>query len=247
MKKIVIGIMTVIGSVQADVVTNVTANSTYMAAGANSAVNFDGFDFLGVRGDLASAVAQYSVMEFDLASQQIENAALRLRGYSNATPAAWGTPDNVPIQIVVLSPNNTAFAESTATYNNQATGIAWKKSDNSDAANLFVARDTGPAEWTTYNPGASWASDAWYDIALSTAQMNVLESLRAAGETSALIYIQVQNGTPGSEANTGVRFYSDDSAFAPELVMQTIPEPATLGLVAVMGGAALFIRRRFMI
>ena len=31
------------------------------------------------------------------------------------------------------------------------------------------------------------------------------------------------------------------------LVVETIPEPATLGLVAAMGGAILFVRRRFMI
>ena len=73
---------------------------------------------------------------------------------------------------------------------------------------------------------------------------------RAAGETSALIYIQVQNGSVGSEANNGLRFWSDEGDSgnsAPELDMQTIPEPATLGLIAVMGGAILFIRRRFMI
>jgi hypothetical protein len=57
----------------------------------------------------------------------------------------------------------------------------------------------------------------------------------------------------GSVYRVRMLYDTDDMAASDYLdvdyltVTHTIPEPATLGLLAVMGGGALFIRRRFMI
>ena len=243
MKKMIGLFVMMIGSVQADLITNATVNCTYVAGGANVNVNFNGSDFLGVRGALGSAVAQYAVMTFDLGSQQITNAALRLRGYSAANPGTWdASHNNVPIQLVVLSPNNNSFAEASATFNNQAAATPWKNSLNTDT-DLFNARDTPAANWTTYAPSADWANNTWYDISLSANTVAGLEALRSSGQSSALIYIQVQNLDPWKSGNDGVRFYSDDSAYAPELVMSTIPEPGTVSLLVVSAIGLMAIRR----
>lgn len=62
----------------------------------------------------------------------------------------------------------------------------------------------------------------------------------------------VTSWVDGSSENYGFVLFVDEldsqgAGFSnPELVV-TIPEPATLGLISVMGGALLFMRRRFMI
>lgn len=203
-------------------VTNITDQCTYAVQGTPT-TGFDGLEYIGVRGALATANAQYGLMEFDLASQRIANATLRLKAYATAAPPAWGTNANVNIQIMVMSSNNTAFAETTATFNSQAPGVAWKNSANADAATLFSARDTGvTGTLSSYLPGANWINATWYDMPLETRTVNALEALRAAGQTSVLLYIQVKNDALDDDGS-GVRFYSDDSAYAPELVMETAP------------------------
>ncbi|MCF7817033.1 MAG: hypothetical protein K9M54_04060 [Kiritimatiellales bacterium] len=213
-------------------VTNITDQCTYAVQGVPT-TSFDGLEYIGVRGALATANAQYGLMKFDLASRRIANATLRLKAYATATPPTWGTNANVNIQIMVMSSNNTVFAEATATYNNQAPGTAWKNSANVDATTLFSARDVGvTSTLSSYLPGANWINATWYDIPLETRTVNALEALRAAGQTNVLLYIQVKNDALDDDGS-GVRFYSDDSAYAPELVMEVAPAiPVARDLVA---------------
>ena len=83
------GFYRVEGSLLVPQIANATSNCTYAAAGGSSTNNFDAFDYIGIRGALGGAVAQYSVMTFSLGPQSIANAALWLRGYSVANPSAW--------------------------------------------------------------------------------------------------------------------------------------------------------------
>ena len=210
------------------VTTQTTDNCTYVVQGHPDA-SWDGYNYIGVRGPLNTAAAQYSVMEFPLAPRAITGATLRMRTQPTAIPSAWGSYSSLPIQVMVLSSNNAAFAEATASFNSQSTGVSWKDSSGADKT-LFIARDlevTGTL--TTFSPETSWANNTWYDIELNANTTGALEALRAAGQASALIYIQVKN-TPAA-LNTGVRFYSDDSDYAPKLLMHTAPPaPVVLNL-----------------
>ncbi|MDF7824505.1 SGNH/GDSL hydrolase family protein [Pontiellaceae bacterium B12227] len=198
--------------------TKVTDNCTNVVGGQPDA-NFDGREHMGVRGALASTSAQYGLMEFGLPSHPVLDARLRLKSYSAATPSAWGTNANVKVQVMVMSSNNAAFAESSATFNSQSDGTPWKNSANADAP-LFNARDSGvTSTLTTFGPDGNWLDSTWYDIALESRTIDALEALREAGPTNALFYIQVKNDALDDDGS-GVRFYSDDSAYAPQLVME---------------------------
>jgi lysophospholipase L1-like esterase len=206
-----------------ELVTKVADNCTNVVGGQPD-TNFDGREHLGVRGALASSDAQYGLLEFELPPRQILSAVLRLKSYSDATPPGWGTNSNVNVQVMVMSGNNAAFAESSATFKSQSAGNAWKNSAGGAATTLFAARDSGvTGTLTTFIPDGDWADSTWYGVELASRAVNALEALRAAGQTSALLYIQVKNDALDDDGS-GVRFYSDDSAFAPQLVLELSSE-----------------------
>jgi lysophospholipase L1-like esterase len=206
-----------------DLETKVTDHCTNVVGGQPD-TNFDGREHMGVRGALASSDAQYGLMEFALPEREIASAVLRLKSYSDATPLSWGTNANVNVQVMVMSGNNAAFAESSATFGSQSTGTPWINSAGGAATTLFAARDSGvTGTLTTFIPDGDWADSTWYGMELETRTVNALDALRAAGQTSVLLYIQVKNDALDDDGS-GVRFYSDDSAFAPQLVLELSSE-----------------------
>lgn len=111
--------------------------------------------------------------------------------------------------------------------------------------------------------GATKVEDNFFSGLDSSIALGVYSS-SAAGETALGAWLQtLYTGSVPNQTYAFLRFNSDDAAMVvgryltvdsgnagsnqPALTITTIPEPATLGLVAGFAGAILFIRRRFMI
>ena len=122
-----------------------------------------------------------------------------------------------------------------------------------DTSVLSMDGETGPEYWTN---SYSWAAadDA---VVMETMAGNVetfdwdkTTILRANSSTNQAV--QYKEGL-GSLAAYEDDFYTDtgtrwkDATTLGVVITETIPEPATLGMLGLVGGAIFFIRRRFMI
>ncbi|VGO18714.1 hypothetical protein [Pontiella sulfatireligans] len=96
--------------------------------------------------------------------------------------------------------------------------------------------------------------DVWQDITVSynnvTANSYEMDLTMTDGTTTSYATI-IASGLVASDMSInryrfGMHGGNDETIFIDDLSV-VIPEPATLGLVAVFGGAVMFIRRRFMI
>ncbi|WP_372797348.1 DNRLRE domain-containing protein [Pontiella sp.] len=140
----------------------------------------------------------------------------------------------------------------TATYESQLNDV--NASGPASVGAVATAWDTSGSN----NPLFTYGHD--YNTSTTTAlnpQVLVADILNTAPTGQAVsgdFTSTVQDWYSGSLANNGLVFFMDGygaqgAGFSNvELsINYTIPEPATLGLVAVFGGGVLFIRRRFML
>lgn len=154
--------------------------------------------------------------------------------YANQNNGAWqlGITDSAAFK------DGTAFSVGSATFNNNG------------ADNFFLS----PIQFLNadkYDTGVAW------DSAYRTVTTTITKSATA---NTFDVTAQLDSGVPTaftmtnaglwdgtSTAYAGFRFRGANSGNVDSFSVSTIPEPATLGLVGVFGGAMLFIRRKFMI
>ena len=104
--------------------------------------------------------------------------------------------------------------------------------------------------WTDTGFGiANNAANGYYEFDVTTL---VQASYDDGANNIASFRFQVDNDTTTFTQGTAEVFRVNGSAStdplkASVLILETIPEPATLGLIAVFGGGIIFIRRRLMI
>jgi len=96
----------------------------------------------------------------------------------------------------------------------------------------------------------STASGAWYEFDVTAAVLDDLAKDGTGITAGSSFRMQLNDDLLLASGDTldyiTFRDYSDASgANAPQLILETIPEPATLGLIMVCGGGLLFVRRMF--
>lgn len=127
-----------------------------------------------------------------------------------------------------------------------------------DEINTITAYDSGGTmvgSAISLNTAGELGAGAWDGAALAVDQMN-LSRFRASDTNSAalnnrnILGFSVNLSEFGGDASTITAIQMDGVAANVDyhlVGVGVIPEPATLGLIGVFGGAMLFIRRRFMI
>lgn len=176
---------------------------------------------------LARDVVKFGFSSGDLgAGETVTNATLRL--YVDVVSLNAGTG---PGSSVLLSYSRTDAASTV--------NVA---GDFEDASFTLIGTMAGLNSTTT--------TGAWYEFDVTAAVLDDLAN--DVGPSSGSSFRMQLNDdvllTP-TDALDYITFrdYSDTAgANAPELILETIPEPATIGLVALFGGSILFIRRHFM-
>jgi len=166
----------------------------------------------------------------DLAGETISSANL-LASLEAPTWQAWG---NVDVYGVRYS-SAVAVALSDYAPFSDAAGNGTKIMDN------FYVSGSGTAAYVDLN------TDATADTALASWLTDQYTAGAVAGD---YVFLRFQPDHMDAINNNAIAFATANTAgeTTPVLTIETtIPEPATLGLVAGFAGAILFIRRRFMI
>ena len=181
---------------------------------------------------LSGAQSGEIVVQFalpDLGGETISSANL-LASLNAPTWQAWG---NVDVYGVRYSPSVTVALSDYAPFSDAA-GNGTKIMDN------FYVSGSGTAAYVDLN------TDASADTALAswlTAQYT------AGAVVGDYVFLRFQPDHMDAVSSHAVAFATADtvSQTTPVLTIETIPEPATLSMIAGFAGAMIFIRRRFMI
>ena len=171
----------------------------------------------------------------DLGGESVSNVTLKVALKAD-TWQNWG---NVDIYGVRSSASATVALSDYGVYGDNA-GNGTKVQDN------FFLSGTGDGTYQDYSTDASgntafksWLVDQYTNVGVGG---YVFLRLQPDGLTSAHgISAGTSEYTDTAGNNGGV------GGSTPVLTIETIPEPATLGLVAGFAGAIIFIRRKFMI
>ncbi|MBN1553386.1 MAG: PEP-CTERM sorting domain-containing protein [Phycisphaerae bacterium] len=155
------------------------------------------------------------VLSFDLSgvTQEITGAYIRLYELNNSK----NTSGVVQVGSLV-SPHDIS-------------GITWNKVHGGSPEFTLAALES----LGSYTGDNSTPNDTWYDTdAASSADVAALEALRTGASKKLVIDLA---------APSGQRWWGGVGEVAPQLVLTTIPEPATMSLL-VAGGAFALIRRK---
>ena len=175
----------------------------------------------------------FGFMKFDLdmgwlqglGSANIISATFKGNGWSIVDPP---TNPNDEIALDLITEGD--WAEDQVTWNSRLTGVPWATPGVPVGDNYISA---------TWDPGVAWEQDATDMVkAWAGGAPNYGVYAYRTGFSGTVDTIYASFWSRDAEANPGT--YPD--AMAPDLVIEYVPEPMTLGLLAV--GAVAVIRRR---
>ncbi len=127
----------------------------------------------------------------------------------------------------------------------------------------FIMGDTGG--WTAFNGGANVGSGSMGSIGVAHTWYDLAATFNESAGTVSMDYTDVANGTinlgtfstsfgAGATRYVGFRNHRDGIAantysdmLVDDLQIEVVPEPATLGLFALVGGGMLWFRKRLMV
>ncbi|RKX47680.1 MAG: hypothetical protein DRP64_00425 [Verrucomicrobia bacterium] len=187
----------------------------------------------GQAGDqIAGTASGEMVVQFilpDLGSETIGSANL-LASLNAPTWQAWG---NIDVYGVRYSSAAAVALSDYAPFSDSA-GNGTKIADN------FYVSGTGTGAYEIFN------TDAPADATLAAWLTDQYTAGAVAGD---YVFLRFQPDHMDAVGTHGVYFATANTLAetTPVLAIETIPEPATLGLVSALAGAMIFIRRRFMI
>ena len=208
----------------------------------NSTVYNYGGSTLLIVGDLADPVSINALMRFTDFSgvpggQTVTNATLRLYNTNHGNQTG-----DVDIEIHELVAANGDWVEGSGlgTVVSGTSDWRFKVQNTGDWAGGRNGAGVAGTDYTTALVGSATAADTTAEWVEFTLDASVVQNwIDNPGQNYGIVLT-----APGAADGEAAFFRSsEDSLLTPELVLETIPEPATLGLIGFAGGALLFARR----
>jgi len=208
-----------------------------------STVNNYGASTLLIVGDLTSPVTINALMRFTdfsgVSGQTVTNATLRLYNTNHANQTG-----DVSIEIHELVAANGDWVEGTASSSVQTGSSDWrfKVQNTGNWAGGRNGAGVAGTDYTTHLVGSAIAADTTQEWVEFTLDADVIQNWI----DNPLQNYGIVLTAPGAADGEAAFFRSSETSTTstvPQLVLETIPEPAALGLVGMACGMLLFARR----
>lgn len=205
------------------------------------------------------AIAAVSGLLASANAELILNGDLEADGYKNSglnnvvtNVANWAGTTKISTTDKVIEQPNTVFRMQGGASVNQEFSTDWGADDtftiSLNACEVYWRPTVASGIWASLRPAGGGVEYDAHLFDTSPTHTGVYTEW-----TDAMTFSHDVTGADliaaGATAGDSLRLnlYSKDINWLDNISVTVIPEPATLGLVAVFGGGVLFIRRRFMI
>ena len=200
---------------------------------------------------LGGSWAQETAQGWQISGDYLHSHAAVAPGilYNDALQTVSGNGDSFVLSMDVASKVSTAWAGVVFNYQNNTNYYMLRIKSDSTSYQLLSMVDGGLGILQNSNAASTFGEDLFYTLTVtSTAAYTFDFSITAAGSSTVI-------GSGANRVDSGSNFtggyagaYANSTGWSAghdNFSLEVIPEPTTLGLVGLVGVAAVFIRKRF--